>query len=448
LLLLPFGLGYFLHWGFYNFVLSQALFLVAAGYTVRHSDKLKARHVAALGLLMLALALTHLVGIVMFLFFVALFRVGIALREGIQLQTGERRVPVVRRLVRDASLLLLAALPALAILGSFLLRRVISDDSAAAGLSLLQKVSYVASISPIFALDKREAIAWGPFTILFWVLVLRLLAGLWRNRELRSQALPALLPPAFLAGFVTIGSLGFAGFEALPRLLPFLFIMLIIALGFMQATIAWRGAIMLAVVGGLFATSWIHFSFYRNINELYVEFAKSRRPPPAGSAVLAFNTTEKQLMVDGRSTGWRVNITDHFRSRYAREHDLLLLNLVHLSPQIYGYFPVSFRPGVDVAAAYSAATFRPPPKPLQHFEQTIGVPIREVSFWPLLESEPHVDFNLEEREPLLRSELAENWTLRPRNVDLVPYVFEKRLHHPRMKGKEGPGEMSGRHVFR
>ncbi len=100
-----------------------------------------------------------------------------------------------------------------------------------------------------------------------------------------------------------------------------------------------------------------------------------------------------------------------------------MLNAVHLSPHIYGYFPVAYRPDVNVAAAFSARGFAPPPAPLDHFERTTGIEIAEVSFWPLLESEPDVDFNLEEREPLLRRELAREWRLLPRDREVAPFVF-------------------------
>ncbi len=432
LLLLPFALGYFLHWGFYNFVLSQALFLLAAGYALRHLERLSWRHIAVLGVLMLALALTHLVGIAMFLFFIGFARAGLALREALAANSDDRWLSAIRRLLWDAARLLLAALPALAIVVSFLLRRVLSDVGAAPVLGLVRKIWYVVSISPIFSLDKREAVALAAFTLVLWALVLKLLLSLWKDRSLRLTALPVLLPTAILTAFVLIGSLGFAGFEGLPRLLPFVFFMIIMALGVMRLSAIWRGAIMVSVVGGLVATSWLHLTFYRGINTLYDGFASARQAPPPGSAVLAFNTTLPQREIAGQSTGWRMNVTDHFRTGYAREHGLLMLDVVHLAPQIYGYFPVSYADNANIAAAYSAPTFRPPAEPLRHFERTVGLPIREVSFWPLVESEPHVDFNLEEREPILRRELARDWSLLPRGSTVAPYVY---VQNPRIQSR-------------
>jgi hypothetical protein len=425
-LLLPFALGYFLHWGFYNFVLSQALFLLAAGYALRHLDRLKPTSLLVLALLMLLLAVTHLVGIAMFLFFIGLVRTGMAVREGLRVGAPRDWRPHIIRWLRDALLLGLAALPALAIVMSFLLRRVVGDEGAAPDLGFLQKIFYVAAISPIFALDKREGLALLPFTLVLWGCAAWLLWRLWKQPDLRLKVIAPSVPVIVLGAFVLLGSLGFAGFEGLPRLLPFFFFMLVFAFGVMKVNTVVRGAIMAAVCGGLLATSVLHLIFYRQANALYDAFATSRIAPSPGSAILSFNTGLDQRVVGGQPTGWRVNITEHFRTAYAREHDLLMLNLVHVSPDIYGYFPVAFRPDIKVAAAYSARGFRPPAAPLDHFERTTGLEIGEVSFWPHLASEPHVDFNLEEREPILRRELAREWRLLPRNSEIDPFIYVER----------------------
>jgi hypothetical protein len=425
-LLLPFALGYFLHWGFYNFILSQALFLLAIGYASRHLDHLRLKQLMVLALLMLVLAVTHLVGIAMFLFFLGLVRSGIALRDGLGAGSREAWRPILLRWARDAVLLFVAALPALAVVVSFLLRRVLGDEGAAPDLSLMQKIFYVASISPIFALDTREAFALLPFTVMLWGSAAWLLWHIWKQPTLRLTVIPPAVPVVVLGVFVVLGSLGFAGFEGLPRLLPFFFFMLVFAFGTITVGAAWRGAILVAVCGGLLATSILHLSFYRQANAMYDAFVEARPAPPAGSAILAFNTGLDQRLVAGYPTGWRVNISEHFRTNYAREHGLFMLNLVHLSPQVYGYFPVSFRSDVNVAAAISARDFQPPAAPLDHFERTTGIEIREVSFWPHLEPEPHVDFNLDEREPILRRELAREWRQLPRTSNVDHFIYVER----------------------
>ena len=426
LLMLPFALGYFLHWGFYNFVLSQALFLLAAGYAVRHQERLGWPQLAILSVLMLGLALTHLVGVAMFLLFIGLFRAGIALRE-VLTSTSERRwAEPIRSLAKDALRLLLAALPALAIVASFLIRRVLSDADPAPVLSLVKKIWYVASISPIFSVDKREAIALAPFTLVFWALALKLSIDLSRDKQLRLAALPVLLPAAFLAMAVTLGSLGFAGFDALPRLLPFAFFILIMAFGTLRLNKLWQGAIFASVVGGLIATSAMHLVFYRQVNALYDIFAASRPPPPPGSAIVAFNVTTSKRQVGGYSTGWRMNVTDHFRETYARENKLVMLNIIQLAPQIYGYFPVSYAPSSTLSAAYKADMFRAPALPLLAFEQSVRIPVREVSFWPEIIGEPEVKWAKEERKILVRRELARDWKLLPRTSSMAPFVYVKR----------------------
>jgi hypothetical protein len=375
---------------------------------------------------MLIMAVTHLVGIALFLFFLGLVRLGMAWGEAMVPAEVRPWRPALARLARDALLLFLAALPALAIVASFLLRRVVGDDGASPPLSLFQKVGYVAAVSPIFSVDKREALALAPFIVVLWAVTLRLLVTWWKDKALRVAALPALLPAVVLGMFVLVGSLGFAGFEGLPRLLPFVFFMLIIAFGALRLGALWRGAILVAVVGGSIGTALLHLAFYRQANATYAAFAAAHPSPPPGSAILTFNTTVQQREVGGRPTGWRLNITDHFRTALARERQQVMLNLVHVEPQIYGYFPVLYRPGAKVAAAYSAPGYAPPPEPLRRFECTVGLDIAEVSFWPLLDSEPGVHFLLEDRELLLRRELAQRWSAAPRSDPDAPFVFVER----------------------
>ena len=427
LLTVPLALGYFLHFGFYNFVLSQALFLLACGYAVRHLERLGWRQLAVLSVLMFVLALTHLVGIGLFLLYVGLYRTGIALREALGSSGGQRWKEAAMRLAGDAMRLLLAALPALAIVVSFLVRRVLADAGAAPVVGLVQKIWYVASISPIFSVDKREAFALAPFTLVFWALALKLVIDLWRDKELRVAALPVLLPPALLMLVLTLGSLGFAGFNALPRLLPFAFFTLVIAFGVLHLNKAWRAAIMLSVVGGLIATSLIHFAFYRQVNTLYDAYAAARRPQPPGSAVVDLNVWAPKDNIAGHASGWRVDVFHHFRESYARENRLVQLSIKLLSPHVYGYFPVHYREGGGlVTASYDSESFRPPPAPLLAYERAVGMPIREVVFWPKLDGPPETEWMVLEREGMLRNELATRWRLLPRTSEVAPYVYVPR----------------------
>lgn len=425
-LLLPFALGYFLHWGFYNFILSQALFLLAAGYALRHLDDLRIRHILLLALLMLLLAVTHLVGIAMFLFFIGLTRTGIALRKVL---TGDRPrmwKPAFARWLRDAMLLFVAALPAIAIVVSFLLRRVLNDAGGAPDLSLLQKIFYVTSAAPIFALDKREAIAFLPFVLVLWGSIGWLLWRFWKQPDIRLTVLPPAIPMFVLGIFVLLGSLGFAGFEGLPRLLPFFFFMAVIAVGAVTVNSAWRGAIITAVCVGLLATSVVRLGFYRQANALYAAFEAAHPAPPPGSAFVAFNTSVQQREIDGHPTGWRMNISDHFRTAYAREKGLLLLTVPHFSQDAYGYFPVTYRRQADVSSTLSGLRARPSPTPLDRFERLTGMEVQGVAFWPHLDAEPGVEFILPEREVILRQELAREWRLLPRNHALDPFLYVER----------------------
>jgi hypothetical protein len=80
LVALPLTFSFSLHYGFYNFCFSVVMFLVTAGYAVRCFPALNKGRVAALGLLLTVTYLTHIVGFVEALLFVAIlstFRLGL-----------------------------------------------------------------------------------------------------------------------------------------------------------------------------------------------------------------------------------------------------------------------------------------------------------------------------------------------------------------------------------
>lgn len=426
LLALPFALGYYLHWGFYNFILSLALFVPVSAYALRRLDHLRWRHLLVLSAGMLALAFTHLVGAAMAMFFIGMARTGFALRDGLSRKEPGRWTQCLTALFRDGLLILLAALPALVLIGSFLLRRVAGDDMAAPEMGLLQKLVYIGSLSPIFGLDQRELIALGAFILVFWATAARLFWIFWRDRESAIAALPVLLPPAVLGFILLIGSLGFSGFDALPRLLPFLLLMLIPAFGLLPPNRIWNAATMIAVAGGLVALAFVHVQFYQRIDALYQGYATARSAVPPGSAVLAFNTTEKQKEVEGYPTGWRMNVTAHFGERYAREHDLALLNVDMLEPDVFGYFPINYQPEAKLAASWRGKLYMPPSQPLRDFEAKTGIPIAEVAIWPtdIVPGKEYGSINLD-RIPLLRSELDNDWRPHPPRSSMAPLIYTK-----------------------
>ncbi len=423
LLLLPFALGFFVHYGFYNFVLGQALFLFACGYALRRLDRLTWPHIAILSVLMLALALTHLVGIAMFLFFIGLARGGVALRAWRSADGAFRDAATA--LTKDALRLALAAFPALYIMASFYLRHVVTDDSAAPQLSLMQKIQYIGTISPIFSIDKREALALAPFILTIWALALKLAVDLFRDRSKILASAPILLPLGGLVAIISIGSLTFAAFDALPRLLPFMFFMLIMAFGIGALNSLWRAAIILSVTFGIVASAVLHLGFYRQINRLYEGYAAAREAPPPGAIVFGVNMAAKQNMIADYSTGWRMNMTGHFRETYARENGLPLLSVELLAPQIFGYFPVTYRPHVEVAAALSDDRFAGRPEPLRHFEATTGLAIDQIEFWPRRELWQRADWLEFDRVRKMTAELERRWRPVQPASPLAPTIYVK-----------------------
>ncbi|WP_375401899.1 hypothetical protein [uncultured Sphingomonas sp.] len=442
LLLLPFATGEFLHWGFYNFVLSQALFLFGCGYFFRRIERLGTRHIAPLAVITTLLALTHLVGVLMFLMVVGFARTGMALRDRLRRARSRSGAEIFRSYLADALRLAVAALPAIVIVVSFFMRRVVTDPHTSPEAGAFDKVVHMALIAPILSIDKREAFVLAPFVLLFWAVLLRVAIPLFRDRERLVASLPTTVPPAALAIFVLIGSFGFSGFDAYPRLLPFFFFLVVIAFASWTPTTPWRAAIGAVVLIATVGTATLHFAFYRQINALYARFEASRPPPPAGSIVVAVNLAMEGSSIAGHSVGWRMDVTKHFREAYARRRDLPMLNIELLAPQMFGYFPVVYRRDVVVGASLQSAPFKNYRQPLATFERDTGLRIAEVSFWPHPDPEmplrwlnrpkgaPPYNWMPPEREEELRAELRARWRPIGFSDPLAPLTFTHRSASP------------------
>lgn len=205
-------------------------------------------------------------------------------------------------------------------------------------------------------------------------------------------------------------------------------------------TAPWRVAIVASVLIAMTGTAALHFLFYRQINMLYSQVEAARAPPPAGSIIVAANLLTARSSVAGHSVGWKMNLTDHFREIYARKYNLPMLNIELLAPQVFGYFPVIYRPEVTVDAALKSKPFKDYREPLATFERATDLRIAEVSFWPNPDpgmpsrwldkpgGSPPSNWISPEREEALRSELRARWQPIVLSNPLAPLTFTHR--HP------------------
>lgn len=425
---LPFAMGYFLHWGFYNFVLSQALFLIFAGYALRHLQGPRLPSLLLLSAAMLLSAFTHLIGAAMLMAYLGLARVGVALRDGIGTDTSATginrwRMPLVA-LVRDGFLFLAAAAPALALIISFVIRRVLGDELTSPELGILTKLGHIAILSPAFSVDQRELLVLTPFVIAFWAVMARLLWAFRQSPGLMLEGLPVLLPPITIGLVMIVGSLGFAGFDAMPRLLPFALLMTIPALSLLPAHRKWDAAIIASVTAGMIGVSILHAQLYRQLDGLYATFAQEHPPVSDGSAVLYFQTRMEEKMTAATPTGWRMDLTAHFVERLGREKEIILVNIDLLEPMRYGYFPINYDRDAKLAATWKVPKFQPHSMPIRDFEDDTDVEISAVAFWPSFPEAVNFDDNIEDdREAILRNELRQDWRQAPRASPYTPVFY-------------------------
>lgn len=267
-LFVPFIMGYYIHWGFYNFSLGTVGFVLLIGYLVDKIDDLTPKQYFVICVSGFVLVLTHLFAFLMFVAAAGAMRLGTSIR--IWTKSGDRRPRVLelQRLLLDGLRFAVALAPAIVIVVSFFVRHVATDNSTLEGLSHAKRFFYLASIAPIFSIDRRDAIALFPYVITVWGLAAYLAFAVVKGVFSPLKKMHLLAPVVFFGLLVLLGSIGMAHFDALPRVLPFFFFTLFFAIASVPMTQNWKALIVgLAAISSIASTA-VHLGFYRQVNSL------------------------------------------------------------------------------------------------------------------------------------------------------------------------------------
>lgn len=375
-LFLPFGFGYFLHMGFYNFSIGIVIFLALYGYAARNISQLRPHTLVVLGLGVLALAIAHLFALLMFLIALGALRVSRAVRESLD-RPAERRAAMSALLI-DAMKLSAVSLPALLIAASFVVRHMEPGSGPGVHFGLARLAAYIVTISPIHSLSIGSIAISLPYVVLVWSLILAALWRIARTRAVATRDLLAFAPAVVLLLLYFLVSVGLERFSAQERILPFVFFLLFFALAQMPLGPLARRTIVPALVLITVLSSLHRAGFYRaadNMLKEYVSIGSELRP---GSTLLAIRNSVKGDRIEERSVGLRVNVMAHASALISIERDLVDLSMAFLSRNVFGYFPVVYKETSDPYAQIVASA----PNPLIEFEKISGISIGYVLFWP------------------------------------------------------------------
>jgi hypothetical protein len=377
LFFLPFVMGRFIHYGFYNFCFSFALFLVSFGYWWRHRYRLSLHKCVVIGILGFLTTLAHLMGFVVLTLAVALTRTGDLLIDGIR---SKRRSPwrcLLLEYLKDAFSLLVVYLPALTVVVSFFLRYPIQKGNLVAQTHLILQFG---ALSPVYS-SKVEAVFSLPLIILVWSLCIMLCLRKADNRRLDQD-------DSLLFGFLGLCLIYFLfpgsvrDVSASQRLLPFLLFLL-----FLWFASNLFGPLLSRVVTTIvllvsLTTVGYRIYVYNRLNDFMSEYLSVTQQIAPHTSLLALHF---RRYFDGEP--FISLVADpflHLSSTVARERGGVDLRSAIMSRHRYGYFPIVYRRDRDPYVYIGEKLERTPPiARFTDYRQRTGGPLDYVLTWRL-----------------------------------------------------------------
>jgi hypothetical protein len=378
-LFLPMIFGYYLHMGFYNFVLSWIGFLFVFGYWLRHCQGLTWPRLLLLAAGSLALVTVHLVGFVVLAHAIGVSSLVLWIHAR---HAAEDSRPSWQDLAWQWLRLGLVFLPASILAASFALRYGVHSEMLLSERSLL--TLFAADF--LFSFNPLER-----FLALPLLLAAAALA-VWNLRaSLRNGLALALLTT--IGGLVLIYlfvPLSTRGVPLANRLVPFIAALgvLWLASGYTAATAArHRLAVLGAVLSTLLLTAH-RAAAYHEIDGYTREYMSAASHIESRSTLLSINFWGRRHPLGGDHITWLTDPFLHLGARIALQTDGVHLNSPLLSSVIFGYFPIVYRSEVDPFRLFDPYALEPSdnsPKFLDiasYNERTPGR-IDYVLFWPM-----------------------------------------------------------------
>jgi hypothetical protein len=383
LLFVPLAFTSFVHYGFYNFCISMALFLVGFGYWFRREGNLGLKHTLLMLAFNLALVMTHLVGFVVMALTVGVTFVMRMVGDLPHLRRTGAGWPALKRWVREGASLLLAFLPAVVVVVAFLGR----DDGSIAGSaaeSLWRPVARIVMMRHLYSFGELEMLLFVPLVLLVACLFARMLYRKVRTRDwARADALLAVL--LALIGLSVLNPVSSRDVLLSSRLEPFVLFVALLWLASAAPTQAAGGrALIVGVCASVVAvTSGYRAVHYARLNDVLAEYASIGGHVTPSSTLLALDLWKTPAPLAGERLTWRGDPFRHVGAHIARERGGVYLRGSLLSPTAFGYFPILYRDSYDpyrhIGPEIDEA--QPPDGDILGYRQRTGGAIDYVVLW-------------------------------------------------------------------
>jgi hypothetical protein len=376
---LPMIFGYYIHIGFYNFVLSFIGFLFTFGYWLRNRQGLTWPRVLLLAAASLALVTVHLVGFVVLAYAIGVSSLVLWLHAH---RAAEDSRPPWQDLGWQWLRLGLVFLPPSLLAASFALRYGVHSEVLESERSVLP----LFTADFLFSFSRHERILALPLLLAGAALAVSNLGASLRN-GLALALLTAIGGLVLIYLFVPLST---RGVPLGNRLVPFIAALgvLWLASGYTAATAArHRLAVLGAVLSTLLLTAH-RAAAYREIDGYTREYMSAASHIEPRSTLLPINFWGRRHPLGEDHITWQTDPFLHLGARIALQTDGMRLASPLLSPVIYGYFPIVYRSEVDLFRMFDPHALEPgnsPPRFLDIASYNDRTPgrIDYVLFWPM-----------------------------------------------------------------
>jgi hypothetical protein len=327
------------HMGFYNFSLSVALYLFAAGFWLRRQDSLGVANTVKFGALVLLLYSAHLVAVLMLWITIGGIIIWGAVLRG---KTGRQIWIEIRR--RTIGPLLASVVP-LGLATFFVVRNASAPGTGWPEKSLGQRLLRLLVGEGLISFDRTEAIISVSANMFFaGVVVFLLLQRRRRNEGAEVRDGLGVLTILCLGMYFFIPDEGLGGGYIRPRIYLFTYLTGLLWLSTqlysLRATRVLR-AVALAFSVALVIDRW---QSYARINRLQAEFVSALEHVPAGSTLESVIFSPRACTRDGDEVAFRVHPFVHATGYLGALKPIVLLDNYEAG---YPYFPVSYRPAIE-----------------------------------------------------------------------------------------------------
>ncbi len=367
----PFIYNYTLHMGFFNFCFSLPAFFFTVGYWLRHGERMTPLRTAALALLILWVYFCHPVTLVM-------TAAALLTLAGwhVLLERGAAPADIRRWLLPP----LLALLPAVALMASFVGRRMGSKIDF---LPLWEKLKHLAGLYSLASLSHWTPPLAAALALLFYVVACLCLRQRGR-RPLEARDGLFLVVLVFLAAYFLAPSEISGGGFVNHRLNLFPFLALILWLGAFDHSERRRRWIQIVATGLAVLFLFVYTRAYVLLNQGLAEIAAAGERMEPDHTFLYLSYAHRGEQPNGRELAFRTEPFLHAGGYIAAEKRLVDLSLYEANED---YFPIYYRPELNPYRHLSVGPLgieqSPPRAEILAYPQRTGGRVDYVLIWGL-----------------------------------------------------------------